>query len=44
MTKKAEPTLRFEKVAEWDAWLAKHHARSSAVLLRISNTPRANGR
>ncbi|MGE3546019.1 MAG: YdeI family protein [Kofleriaceae bacterium] len=35
MTKQAEPTLTFSKVAEWDAWLAKHHARSSAVLLRI---------
>jgi len=35
MTAKAEPTLTFSSVAEWDAWLAKHHDRSSAVLLRI---------
>jgi uncharacterized protein YdeI (YjbR/CyaY-like superfamily) len=35
MTVKAEPTLTFSNVAEWDAWLAKHHDRSSAVLLRI---------
>src|SRR5947199_6815 len=33
MTEKAEPTLTFSNVAEWDAWLAKHHDRSSAVLL-----------
>jgi uncharacterized protein YdeI (YjbR/CyaY-like superfamily) len=32
---KAEPTLTFSKVGEWDAWLAKHHDRSGAVLLRI---------
>lgn len=32
---KAEPTLSFSDVAEWDAWLAKHHDRSGAVLLRI---------
>ena len=35
MTEKAEPTLTFSTVAEWDAWLAKHHDRSGAVLLRI---------
>ena len=35
MTEKAEPTLTFSTVAEWDAWLAQHHDRSSAVLLRI---------
>ena len=35
MTEKAESTLTFSHVAEWDAWLAKHHDRSSAVLLRI---------
>jgi uncharacterized protein YdeI (YjbR/CyaY-like superfamily) len=35
MKEKAEPTLTFSTVADWDAWLAKHHARSSAVLLRI---------
>lgn len=35
MTEKAEPTLTFSNVAEWDAWLAKHHDRSGAVLLRI---------
>jgi uncharacterized protein YdeI (YjbR/CyaY-like superfamily) len=35
MIEKAEPTLTFSNVAEWDAWLAKHHDRSSAVLLRI---------
>ena len=33
--KKVEPTLTFSTAAEWDAWLAKHHDRSSAVLLRI---------
>jgi uncharacterized protein YdeI (YjbR/CyaY-like superfamily) len=35
MPPKAEPTLTFSDVAEWEAWLAKHHARSGAVLLRI---------
>jgi uncharacterized protein YdeI (YjbR/CyaY-like superfamily) len=35
MPEKAEPTLTFSKVAEWNTWLAKHHARSGAVLLRI---------
>jgi len=35
MTTKAEPTLTFSDAAEWDAWLAKHHARSGAVLLRL---------
>ncbi|HUR20651.1 MAG TPA: hypothetical protein VMZ90_07575, partial [Vicinamibacterales bacterium] len=32
---KGEATLTFSTAAEWDAWLAKHHDRSSAVLLRI---------
>lgn len=36
MSTKEEPTLTFSAVAEWEAWLAKHHARSGAVLLRIS--------
>ncbi|MGH7270574.1 MAG: YdeI/OmpD-associated family protein [Polyangiaceae bacterium] len=31
----AEPVLAFERAAEWRAWLAKHHARSQGVLLRI---------
>lgn len=35
MAAKAEPILTFSDVAEWDAWLAKHHDRSGAVLLRI---------
>jgi len=35
MTAKAEPTLTFSNASEWDAWLAKHHDRSGAVLLRI---------
>jgi uncharacterized protein YdeI (YjbR/CyaY-like superfamily) len=35
MAEKAEPTLTFSNVAEWDAWLSNHHDRSSAVLLRI---------
>ena len=35
MTVTTEPILTFSSVAEWDAWLAKHHDRSSAVLLRI---------
>jgi uncharacterized protein YdeI (YjbR/CyaY-like superfamily) len=35
VTENAEPILTFSKVAEWNAWLAKHHKRSGAVLLRI---------
>jgi uncharacterized protein YdeI (YjbR/CyaY-like superfamily) len=35
MTAKAEPTLTFSNASEWDAWLATHHDRSGAVLLRI---------
>jgi uncharacterized protein YdeI (YjbR/CyaY-like superfamily) len=35
MSTKTEPTLTFSDVAGWDAWLAKHHDRSSAVLLCI---------
>jgi uncharacterized protein YdeI (YjbR/CyaY-like superfamily) len=35
MATKAEPTLTFSNASEWDAWLAKHHDRSGAVLLRI---------
>jgi len=35
MTAKAEPTLTFSNASDWDAWLAKHHDRSGAVLLRI---------
>ena len=35
MTAKAEPTLKFSNASAWDAWLAKHHDRSGAVLLRI---------
>ena len=35
MTAKAEPILTFSNASEWDAWLAKHHDRSGAVLLRI---------
>lgn len=35
MTTNAELTLTFAKTSEWDAWLAKHHDRSGAVLLRI---------
>ncbi len=30
-----EQILRFTEAVEWDAWLAKNHARPSAVLLRI---------
>lgn len=33
---KAEPTLTFSDASEWNAWLAKHHDRSGAVLLRLS--------
>jgi uncharacterized protein YdeI (YjbR/CyaY-like superfamily) len=40
MTTKAEPPLTFSDAAEWGAWLAKHHRRSGAVLLRI---PKAKG-
>ena len=35
MAPKPEPTFTFSNVAEWDAWLAAHHARSGAVLVRI---------
>ena len=42
MPKNAEPTLTFSKAAEWSAWLAKHHARSSAVLLRIPKKKGSN--
>jgi len=35
MTTKDEPILTFSDAAAWDAWLAKHHDRSGAVLLRI---------
>jgi uncharacterized protein YdeI (YjbR/CyaY-like superfamily) len=35
MPVKTEPILRFSEAAEWDAWLAKNHDRSGAVLLRI---------
>lgn len=35
MTAKAEPTLTFSDASEWEAWLAKHHDQSGAVLLRI---------
>ena len=40
MTAKAETTLTFSNASEWEAWLAKHHDRSGAVLLRI---PKGNG-
>jgi len=30
-----ELILRFSEAADWDAWLAKNHDRSAAVLLRI---------
>jgi uncharacterized protein YdeI (YjbR/CyaY-like superfamily) len=35
MAAKTEAILRFSDVAAWDAWLATHHDRSGAVLLRI---------
>lgn len=35
MAANTEPTLTFSEVAEWDAWLAKHHDSAGAVLLRI---------
>jgi uncharacterized protein YdeI (YjbR/CyaY-like superfamily) len=35
MAKKTELILKFSDTAEWDAWLATHHDRSGAVLLRI---------
>jgi uncharacterized protein YdeI (YjbR/CyaY-like superfamily) len=35
MTAKEEPTLTFSSASEWNAWLAKHHSRPGAVLLRI---------
>ena len=40
MAKNTEPILEFSDAAEWDAWLAQHHGRSGAVLLRI---PKAKG-
>lgn len=35
MAPKTEPILELSDVKAWDAWLAKHHDRSGAVLLRI---------
>jgi uncharacterized protein YdeI (YjbR/CyaY-like superfamily) len=35
MAANAELILRFTRAAEWDAWLAAHHDRSDAVLVRI---------
>lgn len=35
MPARPEPILSFDRAAEWRAWLAKNHARSSGVLLRI---------
>ncbi len=35
MAAKTELILEFSDAAEWDAWLARHHDRSGAVLLRI---------
>jgi len=35
MPAKTEQILRFSHAADWEAWLAKHHDSSDAVLLRI---------
>ncbi len=35
MAANTELILRFSEAAEWDAWLARNHDRSGAVLLRI---------
>lgn len=35
MAATTEPILEFSRAAEWSAWLAKHHDRAGAVLLRI---------
>jgi uncharacterized protein YdeI (YjbR/CyaY-like superfamily) len=35
MAAKTELILEFSQAAEWDAWLARHHDRPDAVLLRI---------
>ena len=35
MAASTELILRFSEAAEWDAWLARNHDRSGAVLLRI---------
>jgi len=35
MAAKSELILRFSEAAEWDAWLARNHDRTGAVLLRI---------
>ena len=44
MTTKAEPTLTFSNAAEWRGWLAKHHGRSGAVLLRTRRGRGASSR
>lgn len=36
MATTTELTLEFSRLAEWEAWLAQHHARSGAVWLRIA--------
>jgi len=36
MAAKTELILKFSEAAEWEAWLAAHHDRSGAVLLRIA--------
>ncbi len=35
MADKTEQILEFSEAAEWEGWLARHHDRSGAVLLRI---------
>ena len=32
----SEPTIAFASAAEWEAWLAEHHAGSSGVLLKLA--------
>jgi uncharacterized protein YdeI (YjbR/CyaY-like superfamily) len=42
MAAKTELILRFTLAAEWEAWLAAHHDRSDAVLLRIPKRKRGD--
>jgi hypothetical protein len=34
--REAEPVLDFTRATEWQRWLAKHHASSAGILLRIT--------
>ena len=32
----SEPTIAFATPAEWEAWLAEHHASSTGILLKLA--------